>query len=103
MSAHLLTSSPPHLLTLSAAVALVVLALLWPEERGTAAGRVRAGLFAVLAGVVGFVLAGTQADRAGGDPMARAFEAYTRGMIDAKQAEADAWLIPSHAPTPRRL
>ena len=56
-------------------------AFLWPEERGTGAGRARALVFALLAGVTGWALAQRQAERAGDVATSRAFQAYTEGLL----------------------
>jgi hypothetical protein len=75
----------------AAVLALAVLALLWPEERLTTAGRLRAVLFAALAAVVGFVLMERQAGRAAAPATGRAFQSYTEGLINAKAAAASEW------------
>ena len=78
-------------LATAALAAAVVAALLWPEERLSAAGRARAMLFALLAGCVGLALVGRQADRAASISTVRAFQAYTEGLIDARSLEANRW------------
>lgn len=91
MQSAFLFPPSPSLLFIPAALALVTFALLWPEERGSAAGRVRALLFAALAGAVGFALVGRQMARSGNPATGRAFQAYVEGLVDAKAAEATDW------------
>jgi membrane protease YdiL (CAAX protease family) len=72
-------------------LAAVIFALLWPEERGTASGRVRAIFFALLAATVGFALTERQARDEDSGATARAFQAYTEGLTNARAAVASAW------------
>jgi membrane protease YdiL (CAAX protease family) len=75
----------------AAILAAAVLALLWPEEWGTSAGRTRAVIFTLLVALVGVALAGRQAERSESATTARAFEAYIQGLMSAKAAEAPGW------------
>jgi membrane protease YdiL (CAAX protease family) len=74
-----------------ALLAAVVVALLWPEERDTAAGRTRAVFFALLAAAVGFALTSRQSARDDTGSTARAFQAYTEGLTNARAAVAFEW------------
>src|SRR5207248_10583393 len=72
-------------------LATVLFALLWPEEHTTNRGRVRAVLFALLAGAVGFALTGRQTERSTGVAPGRAFQAYMEGLTNARLTESQSW------------
>jgi membrane protease YdiL (CAAX protease family) len=81
----------PASLAAGALAAAAVLYLLWPEEGRTITGRARAVFFTLLAALVAFSLFGRQEDRMSSASTARAFEAYTRGLIAARSVEASRW------------